>query len=56
MASISSYLPSPGSNIWRRDVRDSVGSGDVGLGNKVRHVMIKGAEIRKDPSPYVVSV
>ena len=56
MASIGSYLPSPGSNVWRRDVWDSVGRGDVGIGSKVRHVMVKGAEIRKDPSPHVVSV
>ena len=55
MASLGSYLPSPGSAVWRRDISGSLGRGEVTQGNKVRHVMIKGAEIWERPSPHVVS-
>ena len=52
MASINRHLPSPGSAVWRRDVssRDGTGADD----NKVRHVVIRDAEIREQPSPHVV--
>ena len=57
MASINRHLPSPGSAVWRRDLSSidsrssSVHGGDS---NKVRHVVIRDAEIREAPSPHVV--
>ena len=51
MASLSSYLPSPGKVSWRLDTTPS----DVVEGNKVRHVMIRSAEVWEKPSPHVVS-
>ena len=59
MASINRHLPSPGSAVWRRDIspRDEAavgGSGGLGDANKVRHVVIRDAEIREQPSPHVV--
>ena len=50
MASLGSYLPSPGKVTWRRDAAQ----GDVAEGNKVRHVMIKSAEVWEKPTPHVV--
>ena len=62
MASINRHLPSPGSALWRRDLssRDGAGVGatggpaSAGDSNKVRHVVIRDAEIRESPSPHVV--
>ena len=51
MASIGSYLPSPGKVAWRLDAAQ----GDVAEGNKVRHVMIRSAEVWEKPTPHVVS-
>lgn len=52
MASLNRHLPSPGSAVWRRDISSrDVATGD---GNKVRHVVIRDAEIREQPSPHVV--
>lgn len=50
MASLASYLPSPGKVTWRLDAAQ----GDVAEGNKVRHVMIKSAEVWEKPTPHVV--
>ena len=63
MADIGSYLPSPGSAVWRRDVATppsdhphvAVGGGSRGDSNRVRHVVIRDAEIWEEPAPYVVS-
>ena len=56
MASIDRYLPSPGSAVWRRDVSTRVRKGghphEV---NKVRHIVIRDAEIWERPTPHVVS-
>ena len=56
MASINRHLPSPGSAVWRRDVSslDGTSGGIGGDSNKVRHVVIRDAEIREVPSPHVV--
>lgn len=51
MASLGSYLPSPGKVAWRLDAAQE----DVTEGNKVRHVMIRNAEVREKPNPHVVS-
>ena len=51
MASLNSYLPSPGKVSWRLDTTPS----DVAEGNKVRHVTIRSAEVWENPSPHVVS-
>ena len=50
MASLGSYLPSPGKVAWRLDATTS----DVAEGNKVRHVIIRSAEVWEKPSPHVV--
>jgi hypothetical protein len=50
MASLSSYLPSPGKVSWRLDTTPN----DVAEGNKVRHVMIRSAEVWEKPSPHVM--
>ena len=55
MASLGGYLPAPGSAVWRRD-RSLSESGLQREGNRVRHVVIRGAEIREKPSPHVVSL
>ena len=67
MANLGSYLPSPGSAVWRRDVAtpphsSPPGPARVGRGgavaeasNRVRHVVIRDAEIWEEPAPYVVS-
>ena len=54
MASLASYLPEPGSAVWRQD-RSSSREQQV-EGNRVRHVVIREAEIREKPSPHVVSL
>ena len=55
MASINRHLPSPGSAVWRRDISSRDGTGAGGADdNKVRHVVIRDAEIREQPSPHVV--
>ena len=51
MASLGAYLPSPGKVAWRLDAAQE----DVTEGNKVRHVMIRSAEVWEYPTPYVVS-
>lgn len=65
MAHIGSYLPSPGSAVWRRDVASPPYSGPspgphlaVGAADssRVRHVVVRDAEIWEEPAPYVVSV
>lgn len=63
MAHIGSYLPSPGSAVWRRDVASppsSSGPSPLGGGalpdtSRVRHVVVRDAEIWEEPAPYVVS-
>ena len=55
MASLGGYLPAPGSAVWRRD-RSSSEPGSHREGTRVRHVVIRGAEIREKPSPHVVSL
>ena len=63
MAHLGSYLPTPGSAVWRRDVgsptssnshQQGVGAG-AGDSSRVRHVVIRDAEIWEEPAPYVVS-
>ena len=59
MARIGSYLPSPGSTVWRRDVRPVMSEeGEAGgIGSysvRVCHVFIRDVEIREEPAPYVV--
>lgn len=66
MAHLGNYLPPPGSAVWRRDVRaeasevDEAGGGEVlGRGSytvRVRHVVIRDAEIWEEPNPYVVRI
>lgn len=64
MAHIGSYLPSPGSAVWRRDVASSPtpehssAQGSIASLKEVttvRHVVIRDAEIWEEPTPYVVS-
>lgn len=63
MADLGSYLPSPGSAVWRRDVASSPthghgvsGASGVSVADitRVRHVVIRDAEIWEEPAPYVV--
>lgn len=71
MARLESYLPSPGSAVWRRDVgspppaqqlhqdSSSVLRGGTAIASpsessRVRHVVIRDAEIWEEPAPYVV--
>lgn len=68
MAHLNSYLPSPGSAVWRRDVASSPEHQQLGLGggspgvasasesSRVRHIVIRDAEIWDEPAPYVVSL
>lgn len=63
MAHLGSYLPTPGSAVWRRDVgsppssnphQQGLGAG-AGDSSRVRHAVIRDAEIWEEPAPYVVS-
>lgn len=51
MASLGSYLPEPGSAVWRRDRRPQYAVD----AQTVRHVVIRGTDIKHAPSSYVVS-
>lgn len=68
MAHLGSYLPSPGSAVWRRDVASSpehqalsesasasVSAAGLKDNSRIRHVVIRDAEIWEEPAPYVVS-
>ena len=50
MASLGSYLPEEGRAVWRRDRQPEY----TAESKIIRHVVIRGTELKHDPSTHVV--